>query len=133
MNTLTPEIHKSIESAFHFVCNPNQKIASYLIRYKGMPFTRSGKAQVFATEGAAKGAILRFIIEIFRHGEYWHAYRGNIKRDTGYDADFSGTIAILPSNGSTAKWNAPSTKKLFKSIQKELLETKTFTIEPISQ
>ena len=125
---LTPGILKSVESAY-YVTGSNTVL--YSLKYKGKLYNRTGNVRLYANPGAAKTALLKLIEELFRQGEYWQAYKGNVKRDTGYEIDMSETIKMFPSYGKTARFEEAPFKKMVKEIRNALLEQGIFTIEEV--
>lgn len=126
---LTQGIIKSVDSAVTVVMSTDKL---YALKYRGAIFIQnSTNVRLFATQGAAKASLTKFIEQLFRQGEYWQSCSKNIKRNTGIDVDFSATIALLPSYGATARFDDPANKKMFKDIATALLEEKIFTIEEV--
>ena len=126
---LNQGIIKSIESAVHVTMCTDRL---YALKYRGVIFIQnSANVRLFANQGAAKASLTKFVEQTFRQGEYWQSCSKNVKRNTGYDVDFSATIAMLPSYGLTSRFEDPKNKKMFKEIATELINQKIFTIEEI--
>jgi hypothetical protein len=126
---LTQGIIKSVDSAVAVVMSTDKL---YAIKYRGVIFIQnSTNVRLFATQGAAKASLTKFVEQLFRQGEYWQSCSKNIKRNTGFDVDFSATIALLPSSGYTSRFEDSENKKMFKDIATALLKEKIFTIEEV--
>lgn len=126
---LTPALLKSIESTFHLKCAPLKRKQTFVLYYKGEPYSERGKIKQFINAGGAKVKLLSLLEEMFRHSEYWHEYKGNVKLRTDYDADWSGAIAVMPSYGLTSRFTSKEFKTNLKKLRDELLETKIFEIK----
>lgn len=126
---LTEGILKSIDSMFEF--NRYSLGESYIIKYKDVIVREYGKVKVFSNVGAAKTYLLKFVRMIFWRGEEFQQYKNNIKRQTGYDVDFSETISILSSYGKTDRFDLPENKKMFKDIRDKMLENQIVKIEKL--
>jgi hypothetical protein len=125
---LTPGILKSVESGIY----TTQLFTSmYAVRYKGKIFNHNSNVRLFLSPSSAKTAITKFLVELFRQGEYWQRYKDNLKTRTGYDADFSETIRIFPSLGKSDRFDSNEFKKMIKDLRDKLLEEKVFTIDEI--
>jgi hypothetical protein len=124
---LSKGLLKSIDSGYYVVTEGSL----YALRYKGKLFFESGNVRLFKTTGAAKTALTNFVKQCFWHGQYWQSCSTQIKNRTGYDVDFSATIAMLDSYGKTSIFDSAESKKLFKEISNALLEQGIFTIEQV--
>lgn len=125
---LTPGILKSVESSFHQ--SYNIPIQLFVCKYRGR-LMYEDKKTIFTSKKKAVAFVNKFVFLIFWQGEYWQQYKDNIKKRTGYDVDYSATIAILPQYGPTARLDLPENKKMIKDIAKNLIKEDIITIEPI--
>lgn len=126
---LTEGILKSIDSLFEF--NRYSSGESYIIKYKDIIIRENGKIKIFGNIGSAKNYLLKFVRMIFWRGEEFQRYKSNIKKQTGYDVDFSATITILPSYGEINRFDLPESKKMFKDIRDKMLENQIVKIEKL--
>jgi len=127
---LSPGILKSIDSAFHQLYN--QPYIGYVVKYRGKLMYNGKKLMLFANKGTAKTFVLSFIRLLFYQGWYWDKYKDNIKRDTGYEVDYSGTMDLLLQSPGYAQIDFPANKKIMKDIQNELFKQKIITIHEVS-
>ncbi len=130
MKNLEPGILKSVDS----IVNAHYRSDSplYFIKYKGKRLGGDlSNVRLFFTIGAAKSKITALVTEMFTQGEYIQSCAAQIKKRSGYDVDFSATIAILPQYGLTSRFQEPGNKKMLKQIATQLLEAQIFTIEEI--
>jgi hypothetical protein len=132
MEKLTPELIKSFESGFHTTSTPLKKSSGFYITFKGTPFAEGGKLKVLATTGAAKRFLHDWIVQIFRTGEYWQTYKDNLKNRTGYEVDFSGTIAIMPSYGKTDRFYTKEFKEMVNGYYEALIHEGIININPVT-
>lgn len=129
---LTPEILKAFESSYVVQHGKlNDKNLGYIIKFQGNPFTNNDRLEVFANEGAAKRELLNFVKLTFWHGDYWQSCKSQIKSHSNYTVDFSSTIKILSSIGSTSRFKLPENKKMFKDFRDQLIKEGIVTIEKI--
>ena len=123
---LSLELLKSIDSGVVIV---NAAKNYFALKYKGEMFSETGNVRLFANEGAAKSALTKFVRQCFWHAPYWQSCASQIKKRSGYDVDFSGTIGVI--GNTNAAWDSSETKKKFKDISNELLAQGIFTIEKV--
>ena len=131
---LTDGILKSIDSSINqnqFCEYNNHKYSIWVCKYKGQIMCNYFGYKIFNEEQKAKKYIKNFITEIFTNGEHWQKNSNIIKGKTGYDVDYSATIELISSYGSTSKWNGPKNIKIIKDIMSKLLENNIITIEKI--
>ena len=128
---LTKEIKKSFDSGF-FHSFYAYVPTLYVIRYRGNLFLDGPKILVFNSENKAKSYLRKWVENVFHHGEYWQSCKNNIKKNTGYEVDFSATIKILPSYGLTSRFQLPENKKMFKDFAEELIKEEIVVIEKLT-
>lgn len=133
MKNLTPELIKSFESGFHATNAPlkETKSTGFYITFRDTPFTEKGKFKIFANRGAAKRFLHNWIVQIFRQGEIWQGYKDSLKKQTGYEVDFSGTIAIMSSYGLTSRWEAKEFKEMVNEYYEALIHEELIVINPV--
>lgn len=110
---LTEGILKSVDSWYHAF---QSKDVGYILKYKGNAIVEG--CRLYKNEGQAKRKITEIIEGIFRHGNYWNEdiCKRNVKRDTGYDVDYSGTISIFSGIGLTSRYEEPEIKKCLRIL-----------------
>jgi hypothetical protein len=128
---LSDGILKAMESSFVIQYGTNFENVGYVMTFNDDPFLDGSKVQVFANVGAAKRTLTDFCRNIFWQGEYRQQYKDNIKKQTGYDVDFTATIAILPQYGATDRFEKPEAKEMFKNLGLALIEKGIVKIKKI--
>lgn len=114
----------------------------FVIRYKGNIIEDSDrhtgeheehlpKIAIFGTMDEALEFLYVWVSCTFRQGEYIQSYSNNVKKQTGYDVDFSATIAILPQYGKTDRFELPESVQMYKDIAQALLDKKIITIDTL--
>jgi len=126
---LTEGILKSVESSYM----QNYNHESFIVKYKGKVMNDTRLKCVFKTEASAKSFISRFVKEIFWHGSYWNQYKSNLKKQIGYDVDYSATLEMTKNFKLMSDWEKPETKKMIKDIGLELLKQGIITIEKVEK
>jgi len=127
---LTPGILKSVDSVFHQIYN--QPFVGYIVKYRGVVMHDGKNLMFFKTKGNAKAYVFGIIRLMFHQGWHFDKYKDNIKRDTDYDVDYSGTTNLFLPGLNIAEIDIPENKQMMRDIQNELFNQKIITINEVS-
>lgn len=121
---ITPELLKSIASAFHHRYDRNSQLKGLFIKFQGNVLKEGNKVKTFANNSAAKTYILNFLADVFHYSHYYD----KTKTNDGFDYDFSEAIK-LKDDLNHIVYSHTKFKPVLQKMRDSLLADGTFTIE----